>query len=94
MQRETLSASSLDTLANNRRSFLLKFSERISTALEKFESKMKNFDTGICADLEIDMNSMVKIVEVPSENELIPSISFLILSSKFPISYFKDKNKS
>jgi len=63
MQRETLSASSLDTLANNRRSFLLKFSERISTALENFESKMKNFDTGICADLEIDMNSMVKIVE-------------------------------
>jgi len=70
IKRNSLSSSSLDII-NNRKSFLLKFTERISSALMKF----KNFDTGICSDLNIDMSSMVKVLK---EESLVGIAQYII----------------
>jgi len=61
IKRNSLSLSTLNTI-DNRKNFILKFSERVSSALTKF----KNFDTGICSDLNIDMSSMVKVLKEES----------------------------
>lgn len=68
IRRQSLSASSLDTLSTleNEKNFISKFAEKISSALIRFESRIKNFDVGICNDLTIDMNTMVKVLNEDS----------------------------
>jgi len=51
---------------SKRRSFIIKVGERISSVIGRFESRIKNFDAGICQDLSIDMNTMVKVLEEES----------------------------
>jgi NAD-dependent deacetylase sirtuin 2 len=60
-RRKSLSTSDLDALENEK-SFIAKFAEKFSAALGRIESKIKNFDTGICSDLTIDLNTMVRIL--------------------------------
>jgi len=45
-----------------KKNLISRFAEKISSALIKFESRIKNFDCGICNDLTIDMNTMVKVL--------------------------------
>jgi len=62
VRRDTISASALNNNSDNRRSLIFKFTDKVSSAF----LKVKNFDTGICSDLNINMNSMVKILEEES----------------------------
>jgi len=70
LRKESLSTSSLETLTleNDSKGFIARFTEKVSDALMNFELKIKNFDCGICNDLTIDMNTMVRVLKEDNLN--------------------------
>jgi NAD-dependent deacetylase sirtuin 2 len=73
IKNDSLSISSLDTIEDNK-NFIVKFAKKVSKSLVRFHSKIKNFDAGICNDLTIDMNTMVKIL---NEDTLIGIANYI-----------------